>query len=183
MRFLSLILLVFPIAVLAQEQGEAIPDFLAATDNSPHTERIAASSQDVVEHEIGLGAMRKVRGVWQFKDSARHDGVLTRVTWQVKDGFASVEVLEDLERDLLALEGASVVFACDGRACGHANQWANRVFGQRLLYGKSDEQRYRVIALDSAAGSARVLLYSSARTADRQYLHADYLLLREEQTP
>ena len=73
-----------------------------------------------------------------------------------------------------------LLFACEGRACGHANQWANRVFGQRLLYGKSDEQRYRVIAVEDAAGSARVLLYSSARTADRQYLHADYLLLDSE---
>ncbi|NND67475.1 MAG: DUF4892 domain-containing protein [Halioglobus sp.] len=167
-------------AALAQEPDGAIRDLLVAADSSPHTEQIATSSADVVDHEIGLGAMRKVRGFWQFKDSARHDGRLTRYTWQVKDGFASAEVLNDLQANLLALQGASLLFHCDGRACGHANQWANRVFGQRLLYGKSDEQRYRVIAVENATGSARVLLYSSARTADRQYLHADYLKLIEE---
>ena len=43
-----------------------------------------------------------------------------------------------------------------------------------------DEQRYRVIAVNNDEGNARVLLYSSARTADRQYLQADYLKLAEE---
>jgi len=181
LRLLTLVLLLLPFTPAAGESAAAIPELLAATDQSPHTEQIGSSSQSVTEHEIGLGAMRKVRGLWQFKDSTRHSGLLTRITWQVKDGFASVEFLQGLEQDLLALEGASLIFACDGRACGHANQWANQVFGERLLYGKSDSQRYRAIAVDTATQSARVLLYSSARTADRQYLHADYLLLSDEQ--
>lgn len=179
MRLLYLLVLMLPAAAVSAEEA-AVAALLSATDRSPHTSQIDTSQRAVVDHEVGLGAMRKVRGFWQFKDSARYDGLLSRYTWQVSDGFSSVEVLEDLEQGLLALEGAELLFACEGRACGHANQWANRVFGQRLLYGKSDEQRYRVIAVEDAAGSARVLLYSSARTADRQYLHADYLLLDSE---
>ena len=179
MRLLYLFILMLPAMVALAEEGE-VATLLSATEKSPHTERIDGSQRAVVDHEIGLGAMRKVRGFWQFKESERHNGLLARYTWQVKDGFSSAEVLADLQQGLLALECAQLLFACEGRACGHANQWANRVFGQRRLYGKSDEQRYRVIAVEDSAGGARVLLYSSTRTADRQYLHADYLLLDSE---
>ncbi len=171
MRLLCGLLLVVSAIAQGAEPIGGVRELLAAMDGSPHTEQIASSSLAVVDHEIGLGAIRKVHGAWEFKDSARHDGLLTRFTWQVKDGFASAELLRKLERETLALTGAQLLFECDGRGCGHANQWANRVFGQRLLYGKSDEQHYRVIAVEGG----RVLLYSSARTTDRQYLHADYL--------
>lgn len=174
---LLFVLLLFPAVWVVAEEARSVADLLWATDASHHTQQVATSEQAVVDHEIGLGAIRKVRGLWEFKDSERLDGLLSRYTWQVTDGFASAEVLAELEGELLALEGAELLFSCVGRACGHANQWANRVFGQRLLYGKSDEQRYRVIAVDNEAGRARVLLYSSARTADRQYLQADYLEL------
>jgi len=176
MRLLYLLVLMLPAIVVSAEKP-AVASLLSVTDSSPHTSQIDTSQRAVVDHEVGLGAIRKVRGFWQYKDSAGCNGLLSRYTWQVSDGFSAVEVLSELEQGLLALEGAELLFACEGRACGHANQWANRVFGQRLLYGKSDEQRYRVIAVEDAAGTARVLLYSSARTADRQYLHADYLLL------
>ena len=54
------------------------------------------------------------------------------------------------------------------------------MFGQRLLYGRADDQSYRVYAVEGAEGAYRVLLYSGARTADRQYLHVDVLTLAPE---
>jgi hypothetical protein len=56
-------------------------------------------------------------------------------------------------------------------------QWANRVFRQRVLYGREDLQRYRVYALEEAGAQYRLVVYSAARTADRQYLHVDLLLI------
>lgn len=180
MRLPGLLIILSLVALRATATAPGADDVLATIDRSPHTEQVANSNAQVVDHEVGLGAIRKVRGVWEFKRSARYSGRLARYTWQVKDGFESAEVLQGLAEKLLALEGARQLFECTGRACGHANQWANRVFGQRLLYGKSDEQHYRVIAVDGGAEEALVLLYSSARTADRQYLHADYLVLDGE---
>jgi hypothetical protein len=140
-------------------------------DAYPHVIRVGYSVAKVADYEIGLGAMRKVRGVWGFKDSERQSGELTRYTWQVIDGFTANELLAEMESALVA---ADLLFACDGRSCGKGAQWANRVFGERLLYGRDDEQRYRAYGNDDEPGY-RLLLFSSARTADRQHLHAELL--------
>lgn len=147
---------------------------LAQFTEFPHVELIESSESKVLDHEVGLGALQKVRGAWRFKSSERISGHLQRFTWQVLDGFTSQEVFEGLAEKLQALNGASLLFECEGRACGHGAQWANRVFGQRILYGRDDLQRYRVYRFEGA-GEYRVVLYASARTSERQYMHADLL--------
>ena len=82
--------------------------------------------------------------------------------------------MEELLGSAAIEEGASELFTCNGRACGHGSQWANRIFGQRVLYGREDMQRYRVYALEREV-SYRMVVYSSSRTADRQYLHVELL--------
>ena len=126
------------------------------------------------DHEVGLGAIRKKSGAWSFKTSERHSGLLQRNTWQIVDGFTSQEVLAELEMLLNEAEGSELLFNCEGRSCGQGVQWANRVFGERVLYGREEMQRYRVYALKGAV-NYRVILYSGARTADRQYLHMESL--------
>ncbi len=145
----------------------------------PHAVSIDARESEVVDHELGLGARQKIRGQWGFSHSVRLNGTLSRETWQIVDGFTATEVLRELEQQLAAAGSSELLYSCDGRACGNAAQWANRVFGQRVLYGTSGEQRYRVYAVDTAAGDFRLALYSGARTATRQYLHLDILRLRE----
>ena len=148
-------------------------DLLQRIDAYPHVQQISYSDSAVVDYEVGLGAMSKVRGVWQFRDSERLSGQLQRYTWQVIDGFSANEVLEEIEA---GLDPDQVVFSCDGRACGNSAQWANRVFRERLLYGREDLQRYRVYGLGD---EWRLILFSAARTADRQYLHAEWLQVGE----
>ena len=70
--------------------------------------------------------------------------------------------------------GVELLFECQGRACGQGAQWANRVFGQRILYGREDLQQYQVYGL-SGVPAYRLVIYSAARTADRQYLHVELL--------
>lgn len=149
-------------------------------ESFPHALSIARSTEVVRDHEIGLGPIQKSMGAWVFRDSVRMNGELQRATWQIVDGFTSREVLKRLERNLAGQVTATRLFACDGRACGSGSQWANRVFGQRLLYGRADDQSYRVYAVEGGEGAYRVLLYSGARTADRHYLHVDVLTLAAE---
>ena len=137
---------------------------------------VAQSETQVRDHEIGLGAMQKRSGAWQFKNSERQSGLLRRHTWQIINGFTSLEVLAELVSELETIEGSELLFACEGRSCGQGVHWANRVFGERILYGREELQRYRVYSLKGPA-EYRVILYSSARTADRQYLHMDTLQL------
>lgn len=176
--FIALSLL-FPVGFMLAQDGvvESAPDpvsLLRQLDDYPHAEQAAFSEQEVIDHEVGLGAIKKVRGVWQFKSSERLSGILTRYTWQIVDGFTSLEVMQELVALLQTEEGVELLFECQGRACGHGAQWANRVFRQRILYGREDLQRYAVYRIP---GEFRMAIYSSARTADRQYLHVDLLSL------
>ena len=161
---------------LRAQTGQGLAALLQALDNYPHASRLETSVTSVIDHEVGLGALQKISGAWRFKDSERLSGELTRYTWQIIDGFTSIEVMEEL---LARVEdaGAEQVFSCDGRACGHGSQWANRVFRQRVLYGRDGLQRYRVYGLGE---NTRLLIYASARTSDRQYLHAELLTGAQE---
>jgi hypothetical protein len=165
----------------SQAQPEALtPELLLQQLNDyPHAQQMAFSEQQVIDYELGLGALQKVRGAWRFKQSERVSGLLLRYTWQIVDGFTSREVMENLQGSLDKEEGAVMLFTCDGRACGHGAQWANRVFQQRTLYGMDDLQRYRVYSLQGES-AYRLVIYSSSRTADRQYLHIELLRLSDE---
>jgi hypothetical protein len=144
-------------------------------DEYPHAERVDFSDDQVIDHEVALGSINKFRGVWQFRDSERLSGRLVRYTWQIVDGFSSSEVMQELVDKVLQNDTAELLFACEGRACGKSAQWANRVFLQRILYGREDLQAYSVYRLGEA-GRDRMVLYSAARTADRQYLHVELLI-------
>jgi len=154
-------------------------DLLEQLIDDPHAIVVAHSVAEVRDYEVGLGAIQKNRGVWRFKDSARHTGTLHRHTWQIVDGYSSLEIYQGLVSQLESEPGSEQLFACEGRSCGQGVQWANRVFSERVLYGREEMQRYSVYELAGEPGY-RVILYSSARTADRQYLHMEVLQLAPE---
>jgi hypothetical protein len=151
---------------------------LERLDAQPYTKQIAFSRQDVLDHEIGLGAIQKVRGEWRFKHSERLSGTLVSYTWQILAGFASAQVMEDLLDAVTKEKDASLLFTCQGRACGSGVQWANRVFHKPLLYGREDLQHYRVYAIEGEQ-THRLVAYSAKRTEDRQYLHVDLLQIAQ----
>lgn len=152
---------------------------LQSLNDYPHAEQISYDKRPVIDHEIGLGAIQKVRGKWQFKKSERQSGTLLSYTWQIVDGFTSAEVMETLLQKVDELESARLLFSCRGRACGHGAQWANRVFGERVLYGRQEMQIYAVYAIEGEPGQ-RLVTYAGARSADRQYLRVDLLTISDE---
>jgi len=147
---------------------------LEQLDALPYTKQVAFSTQEVLDHEIGLGAIQKVRGQWRFKHSERLSGTRVSYTWQILDGFDSAQLMEDLLNAVTKEKGASLLFTCQGRACGQGVQWANRVFHEQVLYGREDLQRYRVYAIEGEQ-THRLVAYSAKRTEDRQYLHVELL--------
>lgn len=170
------VLVALALALVAARVAAENPEELLARFNAfPHAVIVSQSDTEVLDYEIGLGAMQKVRGAWRFKTSERQTGRLIRYTWQITDGFTSNEVLAAIETEV---SEAELVFACEGRSCGQGVQWANRVFGERVLYGRDDLQRYRVYG-STQGDDFRLVLFSSARTADRQYLHAELLKIDE----
>lgn len=151
------------------------PELLQKLDDYPHARLLDSERLDVQDHEIGLGPIQKFRGVWRFENSERLSGTLASYTWQIVDGFTAIEVLEELLQKVESRQNAELLFGCDGRACGHPAQWANRVFGERVLYGRQDRQRYRVYRLEGEESEYRMIIYSAERTSDRQYLHVGLL--------
>lgn len=155
-------------------------ELLQQLDAYPHARQIAFSKKEVLDHEVGLGAIQKVRGEWRFKRSERLSGTLLRYTWQIVDGFTSAQVMATLLESMARGEGATLLFACEGRACGQGVQWANRVFQERELYGREDLQRYKVYSLQGEGKvTYRLVVYSAERTEDRQYLHVDLLRIAQ----
>jgi len=158
----------------------SVEQLVLQLDAYPHAVAIEGSQEQTIDHEVGLGSLRKAAGSWRFKSSERLSGLLQRTTWQIVDGFTSSEVLSELENSVAQLPDQALLFSCEGRACGSGSQWASRVFGQRILYGRDDEQRYRVYRISEGQTEFRLVIYASARTADRQYLHADLLKIDKQ---
>ncbi len=154
--------------------AESPAEVLQRLDRYPHSVTVDSSSEVVRDYEIGLGAIQKIGGAWQFKHSERLSGTLSRYTWQIVDGFEAGAILAEAADAAAQVAGSELLFDCSGRACGPAVQWANRVFRQRVLYGRDADQQYRVYAL-SGEPAQRLLLYSAVRPPDRQYLHAELL--------
>jgi hypothetical protein len=159
---------------LADAAAPTPEELLQQLDAYPHARQIAFAKKEVLDYEIGLGAMQKVREEWRFKHSERLSGTLLRYTWQIVDGFTSAQVMAILVDSMTQGGPANLLFSCDGRACGQGVQWANRVFQEPELYGREDLQRYRVYSLGGEA-IYRLVIYGAERTEDRQYLHVDLL--------
>jgi len=155
------------------ETGATNPKQLASEVAAyPYTEQIKHQVLPVIFHEVGLGPLEKRQGRWSYKNAERLSGELGRWTWQVADGFASADLHELLSQRLAAIEQNKLLYSCKGRACGPGAQWANSIFGQRILYGRDQDQWYSVYRYGT---EFRVLIYSSARTPSRQYLHLEVL--------
>lgn len=151
------------------------PLYLTELDSYPHLESVARmQGKQVQDFRVPLGAIEKIRGVWAPRDAERVSGLRESYTWRVIDGFTSEELVAELDARLIE-DRAQRDFSCDARACGSSVQWANRVFRQRLLYGTEVSQRYRAYTLGSQDATYRLLIYGSARSSDRQYLHGELI--------
>lgn len=177
--------ILLPFALLAaaalRAQAQPAPEaYLEELDASFYLTAIDAPLRESVrDFMLPLGAIEKIRGVWSPRDSERISGERIAYTWRVEPGFTSAEAVAEIEARLGEDSGARVIFSCDARACGSSVQWANRIFRERLLYGTEASQLYRVYGLERGAQRYRLLVYASARTAERQYLRGELIRLAD----
>ena len=125
--------------------------------------------KEAYDYQIGLSALQKIRGSWQFKKSVRLSGLVLSETWQVEGGYDSQEISEMIAVWIGDKLSSKVLFECRGRSCGSSSQWASRIFERRLLYGRDDTQRYTVYQ-NSGLTDFWLIVYSSARSNNRQYV-------------
>lgn len=170
------VMLAFPAAALrGQEDPLQMFEWLR---ESPYADRIDQKDRDVRAHLVGLGRINKVRGDWNPEKLERVNGRVVSSTWRLTDGATSEAMFEELVAVVEDRSDARLLFSCTGRGCGPSVQWANLVFGQRILYGTESSQNYAAWALgEEGASTHRVLVYGSARSSDRQYLHIEIIEL------
>jgi hypothetical protein len=173
---LGIILSLCTIAVPGAAQSSLAARLFDGLLDSPYAEVVDEFDGEVRAHLIGLGRINKFRGAWNPEEVLRVTGTLRSLTVRATAGASSQSLFEGLQETLEGMDGASLLFACEARACGPSVQWANLVFEQRILYGTENSQRYRVYSLgDEGQGSTLALFYASARTSDRQYLHIELI--------
>lgn len=161
--------------VQAQEDPLTLFEWI---ETSPYAERVGQRDERVRAHLIGLGRIKKIRGDWSPDKTERVNGRLLSSTWQIKDGASSADMFEQAVAGIEARDDVRGLFACSARDCGASVQWANMVFGQRILYGTESSQHYAVFALGPDGDSThRIAVYAAARTTDRQYLYTEIVEL------
>ena len=148
---------------------QRIEQWVAQVNDHWSTQLRSHTSASVRGFHIPLGAMKKIRGVWRLESSEVVSGSRRRLTWQV-EGEPVLELFSRLAATIG--ESSTLQWQCDGRACGNGAEWANKVYQERLLYGRDEFMGYRAFQLP---GGTWVTLFSAARTADRQYLHIDII--------
>jgi hypothetical protein len=163
MRRWTLLLVLLPLLAAAQPLDVTWRYARVFEERAPET----------LDYLVGLGAYQKIHSRWRLANSDVIRGELTRVTWQVQEGFTAQEGF-DWYRERLP-EDAELLFECEGRACGSSAQWANRMFEQRILYGHDDRQRLGVWRLEDGGDTWTLVLYAVDRANRRHYVHLDRL--------
>lgn len=144
-------------------------DVIAQIDSHWSAARHREHEDQVRAFLVPLGAMKKIRGVWRLKAFEPVNGDIRRITWQV-EGYPVTELFDDIAESLT--EVAELRWQCVSRSCGNGSEWASRVYGERLLYGRDEFMRYSAFRTPQGQW---LMLFSAARTADRQYLHLDVI--------
>jgi len=161
------------------------PAVAATTDDEPGfapfpqgtlENRSAIEDQEV---RIFLGAVSEVNNELRVNDSIRKRWSGFERTLRVGRNYRVEEVAE-YYRSRIREKEATVLFECQGRACGNSNVWANQVFDESRLYGRDDAQRYWVTAWPDAKNRIQLnTLYAIERGNREVYVHEQAFRLAE----
>lgn len=164
LKTLALLLLVTPGLQAAEFE---IPLQL---DPFPQSELISSEQRHEPDYRLMLSGIMKINGQIRADRDQRLQATLSRLTWQLPDGYDPESGFKFL-RAQLGDRGAQAMFECSGRQCGSSSIWANDVFGQSRLYGIDNTQFYAALRLEHA----HVAVYAVRRGNGRVFLHLDVL--------
>lgn len=169
---LPILLAVLASGIHAQEPDRPLGDH-------PLLDRFPDSTLDEIEvvedtnYRLVLGTLQRNREVIVPEDSQRHRGDVTKLTYQVAQGFDGNDVQAFFEQQI-AEKGYEVLFTCSGRACGSSNYWANDIFRNRILYGPERNQHFTALRVPQEEGSpAYISLYVITRANRRTYAYLE----------
>jgi hypothetical protein len=129
----------------------------------------------MVNYRLALGRMQRVNGRVVAGAEERIEGSLTRISYQIPDGYPGADVFNYFSGQML--DKGPEVYRCQGRGCGSSNLWANDIFENRILYGPEQEQFYLVTTIGEPESNvfAYIALYVITRGNRAVYAHLDIL--------
>lgn len=174
-QVLVALLVLPPMHLLAAEAAD-----FPGVDRFPGAEIVDYREESNSNYSLVLGRMQRVAGQVTASASERFQGNLTRITYQIPNGFSEDEVYS-FYRDQLVDDAQRELFTCQGRGCGSSNYWANEVFDNRILYGPVQNQRYLATTFETGVPGASQIgyaaLYVVRRANQRLYAHLEMLAL------
>lgn len=135
---LGMLALIVPVGVMGAGDDLGYPPFPQGTIEE-------STDVDGDDSRVFIGAISEVNNELRSGDQIRREWQGVRRLIGVGRRY-SVDEVADYYRAQIREKEATVVFQCQGRACGESNVWANRVFGESRLYGRDAGQYYFVTA-------------------------------------
>ncbi len=171
--------ILFLVSLPSWSQAAEATDF-PGINRFPGAEIVDFREASNSNYSLVLGRMQRIAGQVTASASERFQGNLTRITYQIPNGYSEAEVY-GFYRDQIISEGQRELFTCQGRGCGSSNYWANEIFDNRILYGPVQNQRYLAATFETGLPGASQIgyaaLYVVRRANQRLYAHLDMLAL------
>lgn len=141
----------------------------------PDSQVIEAEFRENVTHTLVLGSLQRTREQVVPEASDRIRGNVTRVLYEVSQEYTGADVYE-FYREQMQEKSYSMLFSCEGRACGSSNYWANDIFHNRILYGPERNQYYVAMRTNlGVANEPRISLYIITRGNRRIYAYVEII--------
>ena len=145
----------------------------------PRSDQVQFKEEKEVEtHEIMLGALKKSGGIVRPEASTFVAGRRAARTWYIPNEQRTGVVAEFFENQLSSL--GDILYKCKGYECGSSNYWANNVFGEEVLYGPEENQRYFVTKVTRPDATYYVAVYIALRGTRKLYAHTDITIVEPE---
>lgn len=171
MRYLAtLILFSFTVTALAAESYSTVPLIPYRSAQAVSDEWSSASS-----HLVVLGSLEKVNRELEPEKSEIFYGRRYQETYYLPEARRTGQVFDHYRSQLESL--GEILFECDGRTCGSSSYWANKVFGEAILYGPEQFQKYAIASRSDGGGY--VAVYVGERATRKIYVHQVHFLTED----
>jgi len=104
------------------------------------SELVYQKTADDRAHQFLLSTPKRIDNALYIEKEQRVAGVRTNTLLKMLPGFDEKEVFA-FYKAFIASKG-QLMYACEQRACGSSNYWANNIFNERALYGRDSNQYY-----------------------------------------
>ncbi len=170
-RFLFCLLLTSSPLLAADQPGSQDLDILP---RFPRAEIVDYQDHASQEKRYPLSAVQRISSQLRIERELLVEGRLRALTYRLPDEHSPREALA-AARQALLLQGAQLLYWCEGRECGSSSLWANAIFANAKLYGPEERQGYLLLRLGAPYADSLVALYGITRGNRRAYLHVEQL--------